>query len=105
MVLAEFAAIPPHLADGEIDLAHVVIGIGEDEAGPGGIAGGVLRPFAHQGVLRLFTLLEDAEHPAAVDAGELPVVADQDQFGAGALGVAGQLRHQLRPRPWRPRPP
>ena len=38
-------------------------------------------------------VLQRAKHPAAIDARKLPVVADQDQLGAGGARVLGQFRH------------
>ena len=44
---------------------------------------------------RAVPVFESAEHPAAIDARQLPVVADQNEFGAAVIGMGGQHRHEF----------
>ena len=48
VILAELAAFLAHVAQGGIELVHIVIGVGEHEAGFVGRGGAVLRPLLDQ---------------------------------------------------------
>ena len=48
VILAQLAALPAHVAQGGVELAYVVIGVGEDKPGLVGLRGAVLRPLLNQ---------------------------------------------------------
>ena len=143
VILAQLAAFLAHGAQGGVELVHLVIGVGEHEAGFVRRGGAVLRPLRdqrgaglalrarpvdralllvdvervvkialghhlgraalvdlvlplHLGQLgRAVAVFQRAEHAAALDAAELPVVADQNELRAGVVRVRGHHRHQL----------